>query len=735
MEEAMKKHLILLAMIFGISGAAMADGFIMPHPKPWMPPHPRVNVKYHYVNVEINDPVAITSIDQVFINPFGRELEADYIFPIPENASVSRFVAWLDGHKMEAELLDAKEAARIYEDIVRQHKDPAILEYAGKGMYRMRIYPIPANGEVRIKLEYEQTLKSDYGTVTYLYPLNTEKFSNSNLEECKISIDVNSFEKIGSVYCPTHNVISERKNDRSMAVSYFEKNVKPTEDFILHFTRQKSDFGFHLLSYSEPGKKDGYFIGILSPPLANKSKAVDKNLIFILDSSGSMRGDKIRQAKEALKFCLLGLNPGDRFNIIDYDDGVRPYKSTLLDVNKKNIDEAVEFANGIDASGGTNIYDALARACEMIPKKGDPTYLIFLTDGLPTVGNRNIEDIIKNTSRLNEGRARLFVFGVGYDVNAHLLDRLSEENNGVPEYVLPSEDIEVKVSRLASKIKHPAMTEVKLNFTLDNGYSVYPENLPDLFYGSEVIIAGRFKNTGRSEAIVAGMIGDESIEYKYPVEFSVGSTAEEYIALLWANRRIGYLLQEMRLHGTNDELLSEVINLSKKFGIITEYTSFLVTGDEHRMAGDYWEAEAPVLYDRLKKSVEDLGGKQSGRMAVRQSSNLADQVNLKQSPAPNEVEINEQKYEITNARQIGVQAFFQSGNNWIQSGIEKDSPDLEIKKFSKAYFQIIENDASLGRYLAVGDEVRLQIGSQVVQISDTGKEYLTAEELKDLFPN
>ncbi|UCE65261.1 MAG: VWA domain-containing protein [Candidatus Zixiibacteriota bacterium] len=731
----MKKQLILIATILGISGTALADGFIMPHPKPWMPPHPKVNVKYHHVDVRINDPVAITSIDQVFVNPFGRELEADYIFPIPENASVSRFVAWLNGRKMEAELLDAKEARRIYEDIVRQHKDPAILEYAGRGMYRMRIYPIPANGEVRIKLEYEETLKSDYGTVTYLYPLNTEKYSNSNLQECKIEIDVSSFEKIGSVYCPTHNVTSEREGEKSMTVSYLERNIKPAEDFILHFTRQKSDFGFHLLSYREPGKKDGYFIGILSPPLENKSKTVDKNLIFILDSSGSMRGEKMHQAKEALKFCLLGLNPGDRFNIIDYDDSVMPYKSGLLEASGKNIDNAVEFANRIDASGGTNIYDALARACEMIPKNGDPTYLIFLTDGLPTVGNRNIEKIIKNTTRLNEGRARLFVFGVGYDVNAHLLDRLAEENSGVPEYVLPNEDIEVKVSRLAGKISHPAMTDVKLRFASDNGYNVYPEKLSDLFYGSEVIITGRFRNTGKSNAIVSGKIGGEYKEYEFPVEFSDGSMSDEYIALLWANRRIGYLLQQMRLHGTSDELLSEVIELSKKFGIITEYTSFLVTGDENRIASGYWEAEAPVLYKRLKKSVEELGTAQSGKGAVTQSSNLNRQQMDMIAPPANEMQIGESKHQFTNARQVGVQAFYQSGNNWIQSDIKKDTFDIEIKRFSKAYFQIIDNDPSLGRYLAVGDEVRLKVGTQVVQISDSGKEYLTGDELRELFSN
>lgn len=731
----MKRFLILAALVAGITGSAWADGMIIPRPQPWMPPHPRINVKYHRVNVEINDPVAVTSIDQVFVNPYQHDLEADYIFPLPENASVSRFTAWLNGHKTEAELLDAGEARKIYEEIVRRQKDPALLEYTGRGMYRMRIYPIPANGEFRIKLEYEQTLKSDLGTVTYLYPLNTEKFSKSNLEECKIDVNLSSFDKIGSVYCPTHTITSHRNNDRSMSVSYLERNVKPTTDFILHFTRQKTDFGFHLLSYREPGKSDGYFVGILSPPLEDDATNVDKNLIFVLDSSGSMRGDKIRQAKEALKFCLQGLNPGDNFNIIDYSDRVKAYRSGLLEARKANIDEALVFADNIEASGGTNIYDALARACEMIPRNGDPTYLIFLTDGLPTVGNRNIDDIIRNTTHLNEGRARLFVFGVGYDVNAHLLDRLSEENNGLPEYVLPSEDIEVKVSRLASKISRPAMTDAKLQFTSDDGYDIYPEKLPDIFYGSEIIITGRFRKTGGSNAVISGKVGNENVEYKYPVEFSDGSTDDEYIALLWANRRIGYLIQEMRLHGTSDEVLSEVIELSKKFGIITEYTSFLVTGDENRRADYFWDIEPEAAYPALRKKVSSLGSQESGRTAVRQSYNLNKQSQSNQVQTPGEVEINEQKHDINNARQVGVQAFYQSGNNWIQSGIAKDAFDMEIKRFSQAYFQIIDKDPSLGRYLAIGDEVRLQIGSQVVQISDSGKEYLTDKELAALFSN
>ncbi len=731
----MRRLFSLMIFALAMTGSAVADGFIIPRPMPWMPPRPAVNVKYHHVDVEINDPIALTKIDQVFVNPYNRDLEADYIFPMPEGAALSRFTAWLGGHKMEAELLDADQARRIYEDIVRKLKDPALLEYAGKGMYRLRIFPIPARGEVRIKIEYEQTLKSDNGTVEYLYPLNTEKYSGSNLEECKIDLKINSFENIGSVYCPTHTITTERLSDRSIVASFYEKNTRPDKDFLLHFTRQNRDFGFHLLSYQEPGSDDGYFLGIFSPPLESRLQSVDKNVILILDSSGSMRGEKMRQAIDALKFCLLGLNAGDDFAVIDYDDAVRPYRPELIKADKSNIEAATVFAERLDASGGTDIYDALDTACRMIVSDGDPTYIIFLTDGLPTSGNTNIDDIIRNTTALNEGRARLFVFGVGYDVNAHLLDRLSEDNKGAAEYVLPGEDIEIKVSRLASKISHPALTDLALVFNPMTTYNVYPDPLPDLFYGSEIVIAGRFQGNGRSHAVLSGKAGGNDVTYEFPITFSSGSTKDEYIALLWANRRIGHLLQQMRLHGTSDELLTEVVELSKKYGIITEYTSFLVTGDEHRRHDRFWYMPAPEVSKKLRESMDYLAAEQVGKSAVTQSQDLLSQRGRTQITPEGEVNIGGEMKKFTNIAQVGAQAFFQSGNNWIQGDLKDDIFDIQIKRFSPAYFQLLEKDPSLGRYLALGDEVRLKIGSQVVQIADSGKEYLTDNELEALFQN
>ncbi len=731
----MRQLFLLMMFVLAMAGSAVADGFIIPRPMPWMPPRPAVDVKYHHVEVEINDPIALTKVDQVFVNPYHRDMEADYIFPLPEGASVSRFTAWLGGHKMEAELLDADQARKIYRDIVRRLKDPALLEYAGKGMYRMRIFPIPARGEVRIKIEYEQTLKSENGNVEYLYPLNTEKFSGANLEECKIDLKIKSFENIGSVYCPTHTITTERLNDKSLIASFYEKNTRPNKDFILHFTRQNRDFGFHLLSYRQPGSDDGHFLGILSPPLESRLKNIDKNVIFILDSSGSMRGDKMHQAIDALRFCLLGLNAGDEFAVIDYDDAVRPFRPELIKASENNIEAAMAFAEGLDASGGTDIYNALDTGCRMIASDGDPTYIIFITDGLPTSGNTNIESIIRNTTALNEGRARMFIFGVGYDVNAHLLDRLSEDNKGAAEYVLPGEDIEIKVSRLASKISYPALTDLALVFNPMTTHHLYPDPLPDLFYGSEIVITGRFQGNGRSHAVITGKAGNNDVTYEFPITFSGGSIKDEYIALLWANRRIGYLLQQMRLHGRSDELLTEVVELSKKYGIITEYTSFLVTGDEHRRHDRFWNMPVPEVSKKLRESMDFMADEQVGRSAVSQSQNLQSQRDLVLSIPEGEVNIGGEIKKFNNIVQVGAQAFFQSGSNWIQGDLENDNYDIEIKRFSNAYFQLLEKDPSLGRYLALGDEVRLKIGGQVVQIADSGKEFLTDSELEALFQN
>lgn len=731
----MRRIVITLAMILFPAGSLLADGVIVPRPEPWLPPRPSVNVKYHHVDVRIDDPVAVTKIDQVFINPYQRDIEGEYIFPIPEDAAINRFAVTVGDRKMEAELLDADQARKVYEDIVRRRKDPAILEYSGRGMYRLRIYPMPPGKDVRVQIDYRQTLKTDYGTVEYLYPLNTEKYSGTDLEDCRVDVLIKSFENIGTAYCASHDVDVDRKGDKEIEVSYFEKNVRPDRDFLLYFTRQKKDFGFHLLSHRQYGEKDGFFLGILSPPLERRGKEFDKNVIFVFDKSGSMAGEKIEQAKGALQYCLNSLNPGDDFNMIEYDDDIDTFKSGLVPADKANIKEADELLKYLKANGGTNIYEALEKATQMIPDDGDPTYIIFLTDGLPTTGITDIKKIIDNTTSKNEGRARLFIFGVGFNVNAHLLDRLAAENQGVPEYVQPGENIEAKVSRFYSKISHPAMSDIKLTFGDIDVYRVYPGPFPDLYYGSEILVTGRYKGGGRTNVILEGKLSGNKISYRFPVEFFEGKqSGNDFVALLWANRRIGYLLQEMRLHGTSDELLDEVVALSKKYGIVTEYTSFLVTGDSERTPADFFGAPDEASVKALDNVLSMKRQQQTGASGVRQSIGLQSQIASKKAAPAGQVYMEGQVKSFENAvAQIGSQGFFKAGDKWMQGDLDGDKVDFEIKQYSRAYFQLLEQDPDLGRYFSLGDTVRFKIGNQIIQVSDKGKEFLTDNEMKTLF--
>ena len=314
-----------------------------------------------------------------------------------------------------------------------------------------------------------------------------------------------------------------------------------------------------------------------------------------------------------------------------------------------------------------------------------------------------------------------------------MLDRLAEENNGIPEYLLPDEDIEVKVSHFASKINYPALSNLELTFSGNNVYDIYPNKLGDLFYGSETLIAGRYRKSGKTTAVLTGKIGNKNKTFEFPIRFNEGDINDEYIALLWANRRVGYLIQELRLHGSNQELLSEVISLSKKFGIVTEYTSFLVTGDEHYTADDFWRMPEEEARMKLKVSSRALREYDTGKSGVMQAKRAQKLMNAPAASAPSEVYVNEKEVKIDNTRQVGADNFYKAENNWIQSDITDDKFDIEIKRFSKAYFQIVEQDPSAGRYMAIGDNVRFKVGEKVVQISDTGKEELSDKELDWLF--
>ena len=712
-----------LILVVLLSTIGWADGFIIPMPPhPGKPFPPDLSIKYHHVDIKIDNQVAQTAVDQVFINNYHRDIEGTYIFPIPEHASISRFSMFVGGEEIKGKILDKDEARRIYQDIVRRKKDPALLEYFKDGMFKASVYPIPAHGETRIKLYYSEILKLSGGICGYHYTLNTEKFSKDPLQSVKVNLKINSKMPIKSIYSPSHNIRIEKEDDHHAKVTYVEENTRPDKDFFLYYTVSEKDIGFNLLPF-EDEEHQGYFLAMISPQVeVPADKTSRKNIIFILDTSGSMKGEKIKQAKGALSFCLNSLNEGDRFNIIDFDDEIKSFKTELVRADHQNIREALSFVDRCEADGGTNINDALHTGLRQIEDRGKASFIIFLTDGLPTVGETDINNILANVKKANRSTTRLFVFGVGYDVNTRLLDRLAQDNHATSDYVRPSEDIEVKVSGFFKKVSHPILTDIRLSFSDVEVYDLYPKELPDIFKGSQLLVLGKYKNGGHTGVTLMGSTQGDTRRFNYEINFSPDDRYD-FIPRLWATRRIGYLIDQLRLHGHSKELVDEVVRLSKKYGIITEYTSFLVDADYRLAAHELAPQAAENLQGRLKKQV--------GAGAVSQAKALRTMSEAAQSPQMY-IDAEGREQRINKIVQIGARTFFNKNGLWVDSEYEGKIEAIKVKNLSEAYFKLLSSVPEVGRFLALGDEVIFLLRGKAIHVSDEGKTDFTPGELKSL---
>lgn len=566
---------ILICLFISGGWPVWADGIIIIDPPfPQTPPY--LIVKYHHVTVTIQDQVAVTHVDQVFVNPTDRRVEGIYVFPLPEEAAINEFGMWVDGEYLAGEILPADQARRIYEDIVLRQRDPALLEYVGRNTFRARVFPIEPRAEKRVEIEYSEILPMDNGLVHYRYPLNTERFSPEPIDDVSIHVDIKSAQAIKAVYSSSHDVAVDRQGDHHVSVGYEEQKVKPDADFHLYYTVNQAEVGLNVLSRAGIGE-DGFFLMLIAPRVeVEQTEVVAKDVLLVLDKSGSMRGEKLTQAQAALRFVLDQLNDRDRFNIIEFSTGVRQFGQGLLDISQREA--AKTWVDGLQASGGTDINRALLEALAQVDAQR-PTVIIFLTDGLPTEGTTDIERILSNVKQAAPRNVRLFTFGVGDDVNTLLLDRLARDHRGTSAYVRPGQNIAEEVSAFYTKISTPVLSDIQVDFGSVQVEDVYPYPLPDLFAGTQLLVVGRYRNGGKTRVTLRGQVNDREQTFVFDeVSFNTQG-GEAFIPRLWATRKIGYLLNQIRLHGESSELVQEIVDLAVRYGILTPYTSFLVQED------------------------------------------------------------------------------------------------------------------------------------------------------------
>lgn len=717
-----KKFVVLLFAFLISQGSTMADGFIViPRPHPLPSPFP-LEVVYHKVDVEIDGQSAITKIDQAFYNPTNHQLEGFYIFPVPKGAVINNFTMVINGKETKAELLDADKARKIYEDIVRQMRDPALLEYSEQNIFKLRIFPIEPRSEKKISISYSQVLESDNNLVEYIYPLNTEKFSAKLLKNVSVKVDLKSDEKIKNIYCPTHEVDIINKSDNHSIISYEAENIKPDIDFKLYFSKNSSAIGLSLQSYKN-GKDDGYFLLSVSPSIETDQNNIEnKDITFILDVSGSMSDEKLKQAKNALLYCVNNLNKGDYFNVIRFSTEAYPLFNSLEKADEDNIKKAKLFIEDLKAIGGTNIEEAFQVALKNYKKTDRPHFIVFLTDGKPTIGEMNEEKLIKKILGLNKGNSRIFAFGVGDEINTHLLDKLTEATKAWRTYVGEDEDIEIKVSNFYNKIQSPVLSNLKIDVSNVEIYQTYPKELPDLFKGSNLLIFGRYKGSGKAEIKLSGKLNGKQKIFSLTTKFTSSDKDYNFIPPIWASRRIGHLLDLIRLNGENKELVDEITSLAREHGIITPYTSYLIMEDEEiRMRGGRLVDGLQTLPPRpeLKKENEadyfrmkDKSGRGSVVVSEEfQKLNSATNYNQMQQGSERLV-YKDSKGNVKNLSQqvknISGRAVYQQDKFWVDSELQKrqTSNVKRIQFNSDEYFKLLNKEPETAQFLALGQNVR-----------------------------
>jgi Ca-activated chloride channel family protein len=650
-QRRMKRLLWLLLAVLGLVPAALSSGLIIIHdsgfwhgpvPPRWPAPEPPprrlpparpawapLELNFTKVDVAIKDQIATTVVEQEFYNPNASQLEGTFMFPVPKGAQINKFTMEINGRPVDAELLNADKARGIYEDIVRRLRDPALLEYAGRDLFKVRIFPIEPHARKRIRLSFAQLLKNDSGLIAYSYPLNTQRYSATPLKSMSLKVELESQRPLKSIYSPSHKVEIRRSGERQATVGFEATNVRPDTDFQLYFAPEKDSIGVNLLTYRKDGE-DGYFLLLASPGVdVIGSRQQPKDVCFVLDTSGSMAGPKLEQAKKALTFCVENLNADDRFQVLRFATDVEPVFDQLVEAGAPNRRRAQEFIRDLKPTGGTAIDDALKRALTLRPSEGKRPYVvIFLTDGLPTIGVTAEDKILSNVKDTSRGNVRVFCFGIGTDVNTHLLDKITDETRAQSEYVLPEEDIEVKVSGFFTKVKDPVLASPTVDFPgAVRVTKLYPSTVPDLFKGSQLVLAGRYSGKGDGAIRVEGLVHGEARKFAYDVKFPEKSEDHEFIPRLWATRRVGYLLDEIRLRGENAELKDEVVELARKYSIVTPYTAYLIVEDEGRRGvatnQRLYGAEASEARSNLADSYYRFQRDKDGASAVGGSRSLS----------------------------------------------------------------------------------------------------------------
>jgi Ca-activated chloride channel family protein len=703
---------LALAIVAGAATPIRAQGWIEvqqapPGTRPAPIGGPVIRVQSD-VRVSLNGRIAQIEVEERFRNAGPTIAEGTYLYPLSGEAVFTGFSLWMGDKELQGEMQTAEQARSVYEEIVRRQRDPALLTYAGHGLIRAQIFPLQPGETRKVVLRYTQVLGREGDALRLRYAIGP-RTADRGLGGDRTPQDLFSFQVtapdtggFGTPYSPTHDLTTRRSRGQLVV------SLPPTAsgDVDLLFPLRRGLVGTSILTHASPNE-DGYYMLLLAPPESSARDVIPRDLTLVVDVSGSMSGTKLEQAKAALAQALGALSPQDRFRLIAFSSGVTEFRPGLTQASRANLADAQQFVDGLGAGGGTNIEGALDVALQQGAAEGRLPLVVFMTDGLPSVGQTQ-PDQIASAAGSRIGQARIFTVGVGTDVNTYLLDRLAREGRGTATYVAPNADVEVAVGTLLGQIRNPALVNLRVVSAPVTLVDAYPAQLPDLFYGEELVVFGRYHGAGTGDVVIEGERNGRRERFTARGEFTSSESDNGFVPPLWASRKIGELTRTARLEGATPALIEEIRQLGLRYGLLTEYTSFLVTEpgatppppeaslrggreDASRMSGQ-------VAFNRAEASARDA------EVKTLASADAAAERRLANAPATGAA--------APAAHRIAGRVFVNRDGVWTDVAYKPGATTVNVAPFSPAYFALVRSLPELGAWLSAGDQVVIA-GSRV----------------------
>lgn len=703
--------------------------------------------------VKIHNTTAETRLQFHCVNPSQQSISVPIAVPLPKTGKIT--TKREDFSKVEnpipyaqTEVIPTEKAVGEWQAMAKKLTNPAPIEFCGRPLLRTSPIHLSPGESQPVTVEYAQTLSSKQQRYDYVFPRSE---SVENTIPWSLNCSIQTDRPISTLYSPTHQVKAKRKSATSFQVELDEQETaQPGTFWLSYLLDQGEDLSATL--YTQPDddtpEADGTFLFLVGlPAQSSKDRAIPRELTLALDRSGSMQGPKMDQVQEAATQVIEGLNDGESFNIITYNNQITSFAEKPVKKTAETLKSALEFIEQVKPRGGTNLNGALLESVRQKPASQTLPIVLFLTDGLPTVGETaevKIRDVI---AKQNPYQRRIFTVGVGVDVNTPLLETIANETRAQPTFVLPSENVKTKVSQLFDSLERPVLADNELDILNTEGRpipdrvrDVYPNPLPDLFKDDHLVVLGRYRGT---EPLTFRLEGNylgkkKTFQFTFPLK---DQPSYPFVSRLWATKKIAALVQEIRKSGANADpyviltnpkqdaglksKASDILKLTTRYGIVTEYTAFLAKDDYG------WMTRREQLDTAYRNFDERAVKTRVGLSSVNQSiNNTVLQQQYRLNGGNYYFDANMKQVAVTNVQQLGKSTFFRRGTTWVDARLV-DRPNLTPKNVIS--FGSTEYDALLKQLVAKGEHTPLSLSGNILMEIDKQPVLIRAPKSSDPF--